>query len=257
MPAVPSWPPRSLPRLFVRAALAPDVAVALDPGQANYLCNVLRLDVDGAVLLFDGASGEWEARIAEAGRKRATLIVGRQRRPAEASPDLTLAFAPVKRAPLDWLVEKATEIGVAALVPLITRRTVVDRVKRERMENIAIEAAEQCGRTVLPNVSDPVALDRFLASLDATATLLFADEQGGMPIAEAASPGPTIILTGPEGGFTDAERAAIRAAPGARAISLGPRILRAETAALAAAAAWMVLAGDWRASGLAPGQGPR
>nr|WP_294169918.1 16S rRNA (uracil(1498)-N(3))-methyltransferase [uncultured Sphingomonas sp.] len=244
MPATPAWPPRSLPRLFVRTALHEAASVELDAAQANYLGNVLRLGIDAELLLFDGASGEWLARIADSGRKRMTLVVERPTRPLEQVPDLTLAFAPVKRAPLDWLVEKATELGVARLQPVVTQRTVVERVKLERLGAIAIEAAEQCGRTLLPEIAEPVALASFLK--DEGGTLYFADETGGEPAAAAFQPGAATILTGPEGGFTDEERAAIRALPTARAISLGPRILRAETAALAAVAAYMALAGDWR-----------
>jgi len=245
MPATPAWPPKSLPRLFVRAALAEGVAVALDSGQANYLGNVLRLKEGAELLVFDGQSGEWLAHIAEAGKKRMTLTVERRTRPAEAMPDVWLAFAPVKRAQTDWLVEKATELGAARLIPVMTRRTVAERVKLERLEAIAIEAAEQCGRTVLPEIAEPVTLKQLLAG-SGDRTLYFADEAGGEPAAAAFKPGPATILIGPEGGFTDDERAAIRAAPNAIAISLGPRILRAETAALAALAACMAVAGDWQ-----------
>ncbi len=247
MPATPAWPPRSLPRLFVRAALWAGATIDLDGAQANYLGNVLRLGAGGEVLLFDGVSGEWLGRIGETGKKRMTLVVGQRTRAAEQVPDLVLAFAPVKRAQTDWLVEKATELGVARLVPVLTQRTIVERVKLERLDGIAIEAAEQCGRTILPGIDEPVALDRLLADHPATDRILyFADENGGEPVSTAFVPGPATILTGPEGGFTSDERARIRAVPGARSVSLGPRILRAETAALAAIAAWMALAGDWR-----------
>ena len=244
MPATPAWPPKSLPRLFVSMPLHEAATVALDAGPANYLGNVLRLGAGGEVLLFDGRSGEWLARIAEAGKKRMTLAVERQIKPLEQVPDVTLAFAPVKRAQVDWLVEKATELGVARLQPVVTQRTIVERVKLERLEAIAIEAAEQCGRTLLPEVPEPVPLKTFLAREHGT--LYFADETGGEPAAKVFAPGIATILTGPEGGFTDEERAAIRALPNVRAISLGPRILRAETAALAAIAAYMAVAGDWR-----------
>lgn len=244
MPATPAWPPNSLPRLFVKQSLGEGLTVALEAGQANYLGNVLRLGSGAPLLLFDGHSGEWLAQVAEAGRKRMTLLVVEKTRELERAPGLTLAFAPMKRTPLDWLVEKATELGVARLQPVITRRTVVERVKLERLEAIAIEAAEQCGRTLLPVLAEPVGLTAFLRT-DA-GTIYFADETGGEPVASAVQPGPATILTGPEGGFVPEERAAIRALPQTRAISLGPRILRAETAALAAAAAYMALAGDWR-----------
>ena len=245
IPATPAWPPRSLPRLFVDAPLNEGARVELDAGQANYLGNVLRMKEGAELLLFDGGSGEWLARIAEAGKKRMTLAVERRTREAEDIPDVWLAFAPVKRSQTDWLVEKATELGVARLVPVTTARTVVDRVKLERLQAIAIEAAEQCGRTRLPEIVEPVSLSKLLDRRDAR-TLYFADEAGGEAAATAFKPGPSLILTGPEGGFTDEERAAIRAAPDTVAISLGPRILRAETAALAALATYMALAGDWR-----------
>jgi 16S rRNA (uracil1498-N3)-methyltransferase len=245
MPATPAWPPKSLPRLFVREPLGKGARVELNAGQANYLGNVLRLGAGSELLVFDDSTGEWLARIAEAGRKHMTLAVERKTRELEAVPDVWLAFAPVKRAQTDWLVEKASELGAARLIPVMTRRTVAERVKLERLEAIAIEAAEQCGRTILPGISEPASLKELLER-DIARTLYFADESGGEPVADAFKPGPALILTGPEGGFTDEERALIRAAPGAVAVSLGPRILRAETAALASLAAYMAVAGDWR-----------
>jgi 16S rRNA (uracil1498-N3)-methyltransferase len=246
MPATPAWPPKSLPRLFVRTTLGDAVRVELDAGQANYLGTVLRLKEGAELLLFDGRSGEWLARIAEAGRKRITLSVERKTREAETIPDVWLGFAPVKRTQTDWLVEKATELGAARLVPVMTRRTVAERVKLERLEAIAIEAAEQCGRTVLPDIAEPLPLARFLEQRDAGRMLYFADEAGGEAVTDAFKPGPALILTGPEGGFTDDERTLVRAAPNSVAVSLGPRILRAETAALASLSAYMAVAGDWR-----------
>lgn len=246
MPATPAWPPKSLPRLFVRHPLGESARVELDAGQANYLGNVLRLKESAEVLLFDGSSGEWLARIAGAGKKRMTLCVERKTREAETVPDVWLAFAPVKRAQTDWIVEKATELGAARLVPVITQRTIVDRVKLERLESIAIEAAEQCGRTRLPQIAEPLPLAKLGVALGEGRTLYFADETGGQPAASAFAPGPAAILTGPEGGFTGEERSAIRAIAGAVPISLGPRILRAETAAVASLAIYMALAGDWR-----------
>jgi 16S rRNA (uracil1498-N3)-methyltransferase len=246
MPATPAWPPKSLPRLFVLTALGEGVTVALDPAQAHYLGNVMRLREGSELLLFDGLSGEWSGRVAEVGKRRMILAVERSVRAVETVPDLWLAFAPVKRGPVEWLVEKATELGVARLVPVATGRTVVERLKPERLEAIAIEAAEQCGRTMLPGLAEPVRLDAFLGARAAERTLYFADETGGEPMANAFVAGPAVILVGPEGGFTPEERDRIRAAPNVRPISLGPRILRAETAALAAVAGWMALAGDWR-----------
>ena len=245
MPATPAWPPKSMPRLFVRTPLSQGAAVELDAGQANYLGNVMRLGDGEHVLLFDGAAGEWIARIVEAGRKRMTLVAEQRTRELEAVPDLWLAFAPVKRAQTDWLVEKATELGIARLIPVTTRRTIVERIKLERLQAIAVEAAEQCNRTTIPIIDDPQSLGAFL-KMHKGRTLYFADEGGGEPAASAFRPGPASILTGPEGGFTEEERTLIRAEQHATAISLGPRILRAETAALAAVTTWMALAGDWR-----------
>jgi len=175
-----------------------------------------------------------------------TLSVERQTRRAEVIPDVWLAFAPVKRNQTDWLVEKATELGAARLLPVITQRTIAERVKLERLEAISIEAAEQCGRTRLPEIDQPVTLKQLLDHRDPARRLYFADEIGGEPVARAFGPDPALILVGPEGGFTDDERNLVRAVEHAIPISLGPRILRAETAALAALAAYMAVAGDWR-----------
>ncbi len=246
MPATPAWPPKSLPRLFVRAPLGEGARIELDGAQANYLGNVLRMKEEAELLLFDGASGEWLARVAEVGKKRMALTVERRTREPERIPDVWLAFAPVKRARIDWLVEKATELGAARLIPVMTQRTVVDRLNLERLQAHIVEASEQCGRTRLPELGEPVPLASLLDQRDPARTLYFADENGGEPAAQAFKPGAATILTGPEGGFSDSERAAIRATPDAIAISLGPRVLRAETAALAALAAYMTVAGDWR-----------
>jgi len=246
MPATPAWPPKSLPRLFVRTPLSDRACIELGAGQANYLGNVMRMGEDAELLVFDGRSGEWLARIAEAGKKRMTLSVERQTRESETVPDIWLAFAPVKRTQTDWLVEKATELGAARLIPVMTQRTVAERVKLERLESIAIEAAEQCGRTILPELAEPLSLARFLEQREASRTLFFANEAGGERASDAFKAGPACILTGPEGGFTDDERAAVRAVSNSVPISLGPRILRAETAALAALSAWMSAVGDWR-----------
>jgi len=243
--ATPAWPPKSLPRLFVRQPLSEGAAVELAAGQANYLGNVLRLGVGAELLAFDGLSGEWLARISVAAKKRMVLSVERKTREAESIPDVWLAFAPVKRAQTDWLVEKATELGAARLVPVMTHRTVAERVRLDRLESIAIEAAEQCGRTRVPEIVEPMKLARFIEELDPARILYFADETGGEPLVSALREGPAAILVGPEGGFTDEERAFVRGSR-ASAISLGPRILRAETAALAALSAYMALVGDWR-----------
>lgn len=238
--ATPAWPPHSLPRLFVDEVLAEGTSVIVD---GNYLAAVLRLGPGDKVKLFDDRTGEWLAEIVEAGKKRVTLAVGERLREREAVPDLWLLFAPVKRGRIDWLVEKATELGVARLLPVLTRRTIVDRLNLGRLRAHAVEAAEQCERTALPALDEPRKLDAILKSWPEDRPLYFADEAGGEPFAPA--PGPAAILIGPEGGFTDEERAAIRALPQARPVSLGPRILRADTAALAAIALWMGAAGDW------------
>jgi 16S rRNA (uracil1498-N3)-methyltransferase len=230
----------------VRQSLGEGAQVDLDAGQTNYLGNVMRLRAGAELLVFDGRSGEWLARIADAGKKRMTLTVERKTREAETIPDVWLAFAPVKRTQTDWLIEKATELGVAKLVPVMTQRTNSERVKLERLQTIAIEAAEQCGRTLLPEIAEPISLAAMLEQRDRSRALYFADEAGGASPADALRPGPALILIGPEGGFTEDERASIRAAENAVTISLGPRILRAETAALAALAAYMTVAGDWR-----------
>jgi 16S rRNA (uracil1498-N3)-methyltransferase len=246
MPATPAWPPKSLPRLYVRALLAEGAVVDLSAAQANYLGNVLRLATGDELLLFDGETGEWLARITASAKKRMTLEVERQVRRPEVLPDVWLAFAPVKRAQIDWLVEKATELGAARLLPVMTNRTIAERVRLDRLEAIAIEAAEQCGRTRLPVMGGPVSLQHLLQHRESARRLYFADETGGESALRGFAPGPCLILTGPEGGFTDEERSAIRSSPNSLAVSLGPRILRAETAALAALAAYMAIAGDWR-----------
>ena len=246
MPATPAWPPHSLPRLYVDRELSPGLGLTVD---GNYLAAVLRLGPGDRVKLFDDRTGEWLAEIVEAGRKRVTLVVGERLRQRETVPDFWLLFAPVKRGRIDWLVEKATELGVARLVPVLTRRTVVDRLNLTRLRAHAIEAAEQCERTALPGLAEPAKLGAVLKDWPVDRILYFADEAGGEPLAAAAAPGPAAILVGPEGGFTDEERAAIRAVASARPVSLGPRILRADTAALAAVGIWMSVAGDWSRHG--------
>ena len=243
MPATPAWPPASLPRLFVDETLAEGARLTLDGAAANYLANVLRLRAGAGVRLFDDRTGEWLATIVEAGRRSVAIVVGERLGPREPLPDLWLLFAPIKRGRIDWLVEKATELGVARLVPVLTRRTVVDRLNLERLRAHVVEAAEQCGRTALTELAAPQKLESLLALWPSDRHLFFADEAGGEPLNAAA--GPAAILIGPEGGFADGERAAIRALAQARPISLGPRILRADTAALAAIALWMASAGDW------------
>ena len=240
MPATPAWPPQSLPRMSIDRELSKGLTVTVD---GTYLGAVLRLGPGDKVKLFDDRTGEWLAEIAEAGKKRVTLIVAGKLKERETVPDLWLLFAPIKRGRIDWLVEKATELGVSRLLPVLTRRTVVGRLNLDRLRAHAVEAAEQCERTALPVLAPPARLDAVLEGWPADRALYFADEAGGEPF--APPPGPAAILIGPEGGFTAEERAAIRALPAARPVSLGPRILRADTAALAAVSLWMAAVGDW------------
>ncbi|WP_298672108.1 16S rRNA (uracil(1498)-N(3))-methyltransferase [uncultured Sphingomonas sp.] len=245
MIATPAWPPRSTPRLYVAEPLAPG-ARRIDGPAAHYLGQVMRMKPGDPVKLFDDATGEWLAVAQSVGRREVMLDVREQLAPREAVPDLWLIAAPLKKGRVDWMAEKACELGVARLVPVVTRRTVVDKPNTDRLRAHMIEAAEQCGRTALPQVAEPVKLAALLREWPADRALYFADEQGGAPARVAMKPGAAAILIGPEGGFDDDERAAIRATPGAVAISLGPRILRADTAAAAAVAIWMAGAGDWR-----------
>ncbi len=245
MPATPAWPPASLPRLYVEERLSDGQLLTLEGPKANYLSAVLRLSSGALVKLFDDITGEWLAEIMEPGKKRVTMRVGRHLRAREVGPDLWLLFAPIKRGRIDWIAEKATELGVARLVPVLTHRTIVDRLNAERLFAHVIEAAEQCERTALPELGEAQKLGALLKTWPEERMLLFADENGGEPMLEAVSHGPAAILIGPEGGFTQEERAAIRALATAKPVSLGPRILRADTAAVAAVALWMAAAGDW------------
>lgn len=244
MIATPAWPPRSTPRLFVEEPLVPG-PLRLDGPQGHYLAGVMRVKAGDPVRLFDDVSGEWLATVAQAGRRDVTLNVTEKLAERETVPDLWLVAAPLKKGRVDWMAEKACELGVARLVPVITHRTVVDRPKVERLRAHMIEAAEQCGRTALPQVAEPVKLSALLRDWPGDRALYFADELGGTPAREVMKPGPAAILIGPEGGFDDGERAAIRALPQAVGMGLGPRILRADTAAAAAVAIWMANAGDW------------
>ena len=245
MPAIPAWPPASTPRLFVDLPLGPDAAPMIDGPAAHYLLNVMRMKAGDPVLLFDNISGEWLAVVTDSAKRQLTLRIERQMRAIEQVPDLWLCFAPVKKARLDWIIEKATELGVARLQPVITERTIVERVKSERLEAQIIEACEQCGRTALPTLAEPVKLPQLLKDWPTGRVLLFADEAGGAPLADINAPAPAAILTGPEGGFTARERELLIAHAAARRIALGPRILRAETAAIAAVSLWMAQHGDW------------
>jgi 16S rRNA (uracil1498-N3)-methyltransferase len=247
MPATPAWPPRSAPRLFVPGPLAEGAALAIDGPQAHYLAKVMRVAEGDAVVLCDDITGEWTARVAGVTKREVLLTPESRTRPREAVPDVTLCAALLKKPHFDMVLEKATELGVRRIQPVLTRRCVADKLNGERARAIVTEAAEQCARTALPELAEPAKLDALLQAWPAERALFFADETGGAPAAPAfaAHTGPAAILIGPEGGFDDAERAAVRALPQARAISLGPRILRGETAAIAAMALWMASAGDW------------
>jgi 16S rRNA (uracil1498-N3)-methyltransferase len=247
MPATPAWPPKSAPRLHVEGPLGEGVAVPVDGNAAHYLLSVMRIGEGDCVLLFDGQSGEWAARAGGIRKRDLVLTCGVQTKPQEPVPDFMLCVAPIKKGRIDLVVEKACELGVATIQPVLTRRTIVDKLNADRLIAQMVEAAEQCGRTALPALGEIVPLDRLLKGWDHQRTLFFADEEGGEPMASAfaAHPGPAAFLIGPEGGFMDEERAAIRACPFAVPISLGPRILRAETAAIAATACWMATNGDW------------
>jgi 16S rRNA (uracil1498-N3)-methyltransferase len=247
MPATPAWPPRSAPRLYVEADLGAGAAVPVDGNAAHYLISVMRVKDGDAALLFNGRDGEWAARCTAIRKRGLVLECVEQTKPLETVPDFWLCSAPIKKGRIDLVMEKATELGVARIQPLVTRRCVADKLNLDRARTITTEAAEQCARTALPGLAEPVKLDALLAVWPDNRALFFADENGGAPAAEAfkAHRGPAAILTGPEGGFDDAERAAIRAHPQARPITLGPRILRGKTAAIAALAAWMATTGDW------------
>lgn len=247
MPATPAWPPQSTPRLFVTTPLAQGVAIRLDSAQAHYLVGVMRTKVGDPVKLFDGETGEWLGIAETVGKRDLTLVVREQLRPPEIVPDVWLCAAPLKKGRIDWLVEKACELGAARVVPVLTRRTVVDRLNLDRLRAHMVEAAEQCGRTAVPDLVEPVKLPALLRDWPTGRTLFFADETGGANALDAmrAHPGPAAILIGPEGGFDADERDAVRAVPGAVGVSLGPRILRADTAAAAALSLWMAAAGDW------------
>jgi 16S rRNA (uracil1498-N3)-methyltransferase len=247
MPATPAWPPKSAPRLFVHDKLAAGAMVRIEGNPAHYLTRVMRAAPGDSVILCDDVTGEWAARVADVGKREVLLEVAERLRPREAVPDLWLCAGLLKKDRFDLILEKATELGVGRIQPLITRRCVADKLNLERARAITTEAAEQCARTALPALAEPLKLDALLAGWPEGRALFFADENGGEPAAAsfAAHSGPAAILTGPEGGFDDGERALIRAHPMARAVSLGPRILRGETAAMAALAVWMAQAGDW------------
>jgi len=240
------------PRLYVSAPLAAGAAIALDRGQAHYLTDVLRLKEGHRVLVFNGRDGEWSATIATA-KRAATLHLGAKTRAQTTAAELHYLFAPLKAARLDYMVQKAVEMGASRLQPVLTRHGQVARVNLDRMRANAIEAAEQCGILALPEIAPPLALARLIAEREPARFLVFCDEN-----AETADPtaalrriprrSPLAVLVGPEGGFAEDERAALNTLPNVVRLSLGPRILRADTAAVAVLALVQAVLGDWRQS---------
>lgn len=242
----------TLQRLYVDTELASGAEVEATADQSNYLRNVMRLGDGAEILLFDGRTGEWSAHLRHAGKRGVVLIVGAKQRPQETGPDVAYVFAPLKRARLDYVVQKAVELGVARVSPVLTQHTVAERVNLDRLRANVIEAAEQCGVLRLPDVDAPLKFDAWLARRDAARTLVFCDERADVanPIAalKALVPGaPVDVLIGPEGGFSVDERNRLTALAGTLRLALGPRIMRADTAAVAALTLINATIGDWGA----------
>jgi 16S rRNA (uracil1498-N3)-methyltransferase len=242
------------PRLFVDAALTPGETVPLERSQTNYLGNVLRLAAGETILAFNGRDGEWQAVIA--GRKRPdSLTIIAQTRKQDRLPDLAYVFAPLKHARLDYMVQKAVEMGASSLQPVLTRFTQISRVNTERMRANVIEAAEQCGILSIAAVNDPVPLDRYLSARNGQRLLVFCDEAADVANPVHALQGDRTaangvdVLIGPEGGFAEEERALLRRQPKILTLSLGPRVLRADTAGVAALALVQAVLGDWTGPG--------
>lgn len=241
-------------RLFVEPPLGAGVKLALTDAQAHYLLRVMRAGRGDRLLVFNGKDGEWRAEIAEVKKHGASLVCEAQTAAQTDVPDLWLVFAPIKRTPADYVVQKATELGVRVLQPVLTRRTIARRVNPDRLKANAIEAAEQSGRVSVPEIREPAGLDALLKAWPKDRRLVFCDEAGdAAPIAEALASAKGggqawAVLTGPEGGFDPEERALVRANPFVVPVALGPRIMRADTAALAALALWQAIIGDWQRS---------
>ena len=242
-------------RLFMRSRLSAGAVIDLDRGQTNYLTNVLRMNAGAAIRVFNGRDGEWQALLTQRDRRNWALTIERQERPQEARPDLRYLFAPLKHARLDYMVQKAVEMGVGRLTPVLTQHGQVGKVNVERMEANAIEAAEQCGLLSIPAIEEPVPLGDLLDKWPSAETgrrIIFCDEAA--PQADAIAALGSLkemhfaVLIGPEGGFSAEERARLRSRPFVTAISLGPRILRADTAAVAALTVVQAVRGDWRNS---------
>jgi 16S rRNA (uracil1498-N3)-methyltransferase len=234
-------------RLYVDHPLGQGQTIPLSRDQAHYLFNVMRLGPGDAVLVFNGRDGEWRAGVAEAGKRGGLLRAEERTRSLLPPPDLWLMFAPIKKARTDFIVEKAAEMGAARILPVQTEFTNAERIRRDRLQAHAVEAAEQCGGTFVPEVAELQRLDRLLDGWDPARRILFADEAlaGAGRGLSAAEPGPWTILIGPEGGFSPAERARLAGMACVHAISLGPRVLRADTAAVAALTLWQLALGEW------------
>lgn len=235
-------------RLYVDADLAPGQPVALSREQAHYLGAVMRQNRGATVYLFNGRDGEWAATLDELGKRAAVAVCVALTQPLESRADLWLLFAPVKKARTDFIVEKATEMGASRIVPVITEFTNAERVRRERLQAHAAEAAEQCGGTFVPEVTEAMRLDRLLATWESSRKIMFCDEAlagGAVRLPQSENAGAWAVLIGPEGGFSDRERQTLAARPDAHAVALGPRILRADTAAVAALTLWQMTYGGW------------
>ncbi|MES0826164.1 16S rRNA (uracil(1498)-N(3))-methyltransferase [Ruegeria sp. SCP11] len=235
-------------RLYVEHPLGPGQSVDLTREQAHYLFGVMRLAVGGQVALFNGKDGEWLAEVAEAGKRGGVLSCVEQTKPLQLPPDLWFLFAPIKKARTDFIVEKAAEMGAARILPVQTEFTNSERIRQDRLQAHAVEAAEQCGGTFVPEVADLQRLDRLLDAWPEGRHLMFCNEAevgSALRLAANEKGQPWAILIGPEGGFSDRERARLTALPYAHVVSLGPRILRADTAAVAALTMWQQALGDW------------
>ncbi|NRB17745.1 MAG: 16S rRNA (uracil(1498)-N(3))-methyltransferase [Rhodobacteraceae bacterium] len=236
-------------RLYVEHPLGAGQSVPLDRGQAHYLFGVMRMAVGGQISLFNGTDGEWLAEIAQAGKRAGLLTCVEQTKVLQMPPDLWLLFAPIKKARTDFIVEKAAEMGAARILPVQTEFTNSERIRRDRLQAHAVEAAEQCGGTYVPQVDDLQKLSRLLDHWPEDRQLMFCDEgEVGKALTLAAtdrSSAPWAILIGPEGGFSEGERKRLHALPQSHVVSLGPRILRADTAAVAAMTLWQQALGDW------------
>ena len=237
-------------RLFVESALAADVQLQVTDAQAHYLSHVLRMKEGDAVAVFNGQDGEWHATIATVRKKEVVLTVYQQRKPHYAPPDIWLLFAPIKHGRIDYLIEKATELGVTRLLPVITEHTMVSRVNTQRLRAHAVEAAEQCGRVDVPVVEEPLSLEKTLHGWPSTRQLFYGDEDGrGLPFQQVLAQENThtscAVLIGPEAGFSSKEHALLQVHASVTPVSMGPRVMRADTAALAALVCIQSARGDW------------